>query len=85
MAYAVGDRGVDADLGDIAFGAKIIATEISIFGQQATLNLHFMRRLPGPNDDFANPAHRLRIRSDHREGTQIVKDILGGDGLLTDA
>src|SRR3546814_1888208 len=35
-------------------------------------------------DHLADPAHRLAVRRDNRERTEIVEDILGGDRLLAD-
>ena len=44
-----------------------------------------MGGLPSSGDDFADPAHRLRVGGNHRERAQIVQDVLGGDGLAADA
>src|SRR4029077_373668 len=43
------------------------------------------RGLPGADDDFAYAPHRLRIGGHHRERTQVVQDVFGGDGLAPDA
>ena len=55
-----------------------------ITGELPALELHLVRRLPGPDDDLADAAHRLRIRRQHRERSQVVQDVLGGDRLAPD-
>jgi hypothetical protein len=44
-----------------------------------------VRRLPGADDDLADAAHGLRVGAHHREGAEVVQDVLGGDGLAADA
>ena len=39
-----------------------------------------MRDLPGPADDLADPAHRLRVGRGDRDRAHVVQDVLGGDG-----
>jgi hypothetical protein len=53
-------------------------------GELAALHLHLVRGLPGADDHFADPAHRLRVRRKHREGAQVVENVLGGDRLAPD-
>jgi hypothetical protein len=49
------------------------------------LRLHFMRSLPGTDHHFADSAHGLRIRGNHRKRPQVLQDVLGGDGFAADA
>ena len=44
-----------------------------------------MRGLPGADQHLADAAHRLAVGGDHREGAEVVEDVLRGDGLLADA
>src|SRR3546814_3903467 len=37
------------------------------------------------SDLLANPAHGLAVRRHHREGAEIVQDVLGGNRLAADA
>jgi hypothetical protein len=53
----------------------------ALFLQRAALHLHLVRGLPGADDHFADAAHGLRVRRHHREGAEVVQDVLGGDGL----
>ena len=41
--------------------------------------------LPGAGDDLANPTHGLGVRGDHGKGTQVVQNVLRGNGLAADA
>ncbi len=50
-------------------------------GRRPALLFHFVRRLPGAGDDFADAAHGLRIGTHHADGAEVVQNILGGDGL----
>ncbi len=44
--------------------------------KRTALLLHLVGRLPGPDDHFANAAHRLRIARHDRERPDIVQHIL---------
>ena len=78
------DGGVDRIFRDVALGARIVvARAVALEG--ATLALHLVRRLPGADDDLADPAHGLGIARHHREGAQIMENVFGRDRLLADA
>ncbi len=81
---AVGDGGVDGVLGDVALGAHVVVVR-RIARKRAALHLHLVRGLPGAGDDLAHAAHGLGVGGDHREGAEVVEDVLGGDGLAADA
>ena len=81
---AVGDRGADGVLGDVALGADVVVAGVSP-GQRAELHFHLVGGLPGANDDFADAAHRLRVGAEHADGAAVVQDVLGGDRLGADA
>jgi hypothetical protein len=51
----------------------------------AALLFHFVRRLPGARDDFADAAHGLGIRTHHADRAQVVQNVLGGDGFAANA
>lgn len=82
--YAVGDGGIDGVLRDVALCAVIVITG-GIFRERAALRFHFVRGLPGANDDFADAAHGLRIARKHADDAQIMEDVLGGDGFGANA
>ena len=84
MRHAVCDCGIDGELRDVAAHAYIVATRF-FSGQCPALAFHFVRRLPGARDDFADAAHGLRIRGHHADRAQIVKNIFGGNRLGADA
>jgi hypothetical protein len=52
--------------------------------EASALRFHFACGLPGARDDFPDPAHGLGIRAHHADGTQIMEDVLGGDGFTPD-
>ena len=81
---AVGNRGIDRELGDVAPHAHVVASGF-FAGQRSALALHFVRGLPGARDDFADPAHRLRIGRHHADRAQIVKHVFGGNRFGPDA
>ena len=54
-------------------------------GQFAALLLHLVRGLPAAHDDLAHAAHGLRVRREHADRTQVVQDVLSGDGFFADA
>ena len=81
---AVRDRGVDGVFGDVALDAKIVVVAL-VLRQRAALLLHLVGGLPGADDDFAEPAHGLRIRGHHRQRAEVVQDILRRDGFFADA
>ena len=85
------DSGVDGVFGDIALDPEIVVDPAILgfsfcWGRENTaLYLHLVRGLPGAGNHFADPAHGLRIGRNHRERTQVVQDVLGGDGFAADA
>ena len=54
-------------------------------GRGSALPLHFVGRLPGADDHFADPSHGLRIRRHHADRAQIVQNVFRGDGFGADA
>ncbi len=82
MRNAMGQCRIDGVLGDVTLGSSIVVVHAR--NQQASLHLHFMRCLPCSDNHLSDPTHGLRIRSNHREGAQIVQDILRRDGFFTD-
>lgn len=46
---------------------------------------NLVRGPPRPGDHLAHPTLGLAVRRDHGERAEIVRDVLGGDGLLADA
>ena len=72
---------IDGVFGDVAPRAIVVSTA-RIFGQQAPLLAHLMSRLPSPAHHLPHSPHRLAVRGDNRQRTQVVQNILGGDGLL---
>lgn len=44
-------------------------------------NSHLVRGLPRPGDDFADPTHRLGVRGHGADCSDVVHNVLGGDGL----
>ena len=79
------DRGVDGVFCDVALDAKIVVVLALVFRQGAALLLHLVGGLPGADDDFAEPAHGLRIRRHHRERAEVVQNVFRRDGLFADA
>ena len=84
LGQAMGQGWVDRVFGEVALDPKIVVALI-VFGQWAALALHLVGGLPGADDDFADPPHRLAVRRHHAEGAEIVQDVLGGDRLAPDA
>ena len=92
MADAVGNRGVDGELGHIAFDAAVVVSVAVAHqtirakgGQFAALLFHFVRGLPAAHDDLAHTAHGLRVRREHADRTEVVQDVFGSDGFFADA
>ena len=83
MRDAVGQRRVDGVLGHVALGAEVVVMPV-VLGQRPPLQLHLVSRLPGTADHFAHASHGLGVRGDHAEGSQVVQDVFGGDGLAAD-
>ena len=77
-------RGVDGVFGDVTFDAGVVVA-FGITRQGTALGFHFVGGLPGADDDLTHAAHRLAVRRHHREGAEVVQDVLGGDGFLADA
>ncbi len=84
MRHAVGNRGIDGVFGNVAFDPQIVVAR-GFARQRPALLLHLVRRLPRAGDDFADAAHGLRIRTHHADGTEVVQDIFGSDGLAANA
>ena len=84
LVDAVGDRRVDRVLGDVALGAEVVVLA-RLAGQAPALAAHLVGGLPGADHDLADPAHRLAVGGHHREGAEVVQDVLGRDRLLADA
>src|SRR5262245_59301137 len=80
MSDAMGNRRVDRVFCDIALDAHVIVLG-AVTLQGPALDLHFMSCLPGSGDDLTNSAHRLGITRHHRQGAQIMQDILCRDGF----
>ena len=85
MGNAVGDGGIDRVFCEVTQRAEIIRGRVRCAAERPELTLHFVRRLPGPDNDFADPAHGLRVGGHHRDGTEIVQAVFGGDRLGPDA
>ena len=83
MGDTVGQRRINGVLGDIALHAEVVVIA-AFFRQRPALDLHPMRDLPGTQNDFADAAHRLRIRRCQREGAEIVQNIFCRDGFPAD-
>ena len=84
LVDAVGDRRVDGDLGDVALDAEVVVVA-GLLRQAAALDAHLVGGLEGADDDLADAAHGLAVGGDHREGADVVEDVLRRDGLLADA
>ena len=84
MRDAVGDRGIDRVLGDVALDPEIVAAR-AVAGQRAALLLHLVGGLPRADDDLADAAHGLAVRRHHRERAEVMQDVFGGDRLPADA
>ena len=63
----------------------MVVVAIGIFRKRSPLHLHLVGRLEGSGDHFANAAHGLGIAGNDREGTQVVKDVFGGNRFAADA
>src|SRR5260370_31501825 len=70
------DGRIDRVLGDITLYAVIIVPG-SILGQRASLDLHFVRGLPGARNNLTHSPHRLRVAADHPENAKIVQNVFG--------
>nr|GEU28209.1 hypothetical protein [Tanacetum cinerariifolium] len=81
---AVRDGRIDRVLGDIALDAEVVVGR-RILRQRSALHLHLVRGLPGAQHHLAHPAHGLRIGRHHRDGADVVQDVLGGDSFAADA
>ena len=58
LRHAMRDCGIDGVFGDIALHSHIVVVALFL-RQPPALLLHFVGSLPGADDDFAEPAHRL--------------------------
>lgn len=65
------DRGIERVLGNVPLHAIVVAP-FAFTREGAALNFHLVRCLPGAHHDFSDASHRLRVRGDHRERTEIV-------------
>ena len=80
LADAVRDCRIDRVFGDVAFRPKIVVVG-AVLLQLAALLFHLVGGLPRAADDFADSAHRLRVRRHHADGAEIVQDVFGADGF----
>src|SRR5919202_487787 len=78
VRHAVGDGWIDGVLGDVALDARVVVLG-RVAGQTAALELVLVRGLPGAQDDFAYSTHRLRVRRDHAQCTDVVQPVHAGD------
>lgn len=78
---AVGNRGVDGVLGDVAFGAQVVRTQWFVVRQQAALHFHLVGGLPGATHHFPYPPHGLGVGGDHGDHAHVLEDVFRGDGL----
>src|SRR6202008_3960364 len=78
---ALSNRRIDCVLRDIASGSEIVVVALLV-GQSTELLLHLVRRLPGADDHFSYATHGLTVRGHDRNGTEVMQNVLGGDGLL---
>jgi hypothetical protein len=80
---AVCDRRADGVFRNVTAGAVVVGRAIAV--QRAAAALHHVRGLPGADDDLTDPSHRLRVAADHRDGTEVVQQVFGGDRRRADA
>ena len=80
----MGYRRINGIFAYITLNAVIVIL-LTIRRQRPALNLHFMCRLPGPDDDFTHPPHSLGIGGQHRKGAQIMQNIFSRNGFPTNA
>ena len=59
MREPLRDRGVDGVFREIAQRAEVVGGRVRRAGERAELRLHFVRGLPGADDDLADAAHGL--------------------------
>src|SRR5271165_775892 len=69
---------------DIALDAKVVMCGW-IRAKLAPLHLHLVGGLPGADDHFADAAHGLGVRGEHRKRPQVMQNVLCGDRLAPDA
>lgn len=79
---AVGYRGIDGVLRDVAAGAVIIRAVVSI--QEADTVLHHVRGLPGTDDHLTDAAHGLGVGGHYGDRAHIVQQVLGRHGGRAD-
>ena len=60
MADAVGDGGVDGQLGHVAFHAGVVMP-VGVAGQRATLLFHLVGGLPATHAHLTHATHGLRV------------------------
>jgi hypothetical protein len=77
------NRRADRVFRDIAAGTVVVGCAIAI--QCADAAFHHMRGLPGAQHDLADAAHGLRVAADHGNGSDVMQQVLGGDGRRPDA
>ena len=78
------DGRIDCVFCDVSFHAEVVVAR-GIGCECAALYFHLMGGLPGSTDHFADTTHRLGVGGNHRECAQVMKYVLGGDGLTPDA
>lgn len=85
VSETLGKRWVNGILAHIPLYPIVIRTGALILLQEAPLHLVLMRSVPRPQDDLATATHGLRIGTHHADGTKIVENVLGSNGLSADA
>lgn len=82
MAETLGQGRVDGVLAHVAFHPEIVCTCSNVFWQRPPLRLILVGRVPSPKNDLAASPHGLRVGAHHTNGAEVVKHVLGGDGLV---
>ncbi len=83
VVEAVRDRRADGVFRDVAAGPVVVRCAVAL--ECAAAALHHVRGLPGAHHHLADAAHGLGVAADHRDGADVVQQILGGDGGRPDA
>lgn len=84
VADPLGQRRIDRIFADIALDSVVIRSKVVILGQSSPLHHVLMRRVPGASYDFATSSHSLRVGGHHTNGTRVMQNVFGGNGLRPD-